>query len=151
MKRKAVFLAASATELARFALIAFVAYDAGIAAGAAAGDVFRYAASAQLLFAIGFFFLWLDRPLYGRYSSLLTAGKAVNLALAAAAVLEGRLAGRPTILDAAAGPLGALPAAAAAAADLFGLAVLLATRGGAAPGAGAGAASGEDGIERVEA
>jgi hypothetical protein len=130
MKRKAVFLAASATELVRFALIAFVAFDAGIAAGGTAGDVFRYAASAQLLFAIGFFFMWLDGPRFSGYSPLLVVGKAMNLALAAAAVLEGRILGRQTIIDLAAGPLGALPAAAILAADLFGLAVLLATGGG---------------------
>lgn len=130
MKRKAVFLAASAAELARFALIAFVAFDAGIAAGGAAGDVYRYAASAQLLFAIGFFFMWLDPPRYSGYAPLLVTGKAMNLALAAAAALEGRMLGRQTILDMAVGRLGALPAVAILAADLFGLAVLLAARGG---------------------
>jgi hypothetical protein len=152
MKRKAVFLAASVTEVARFAMIAFVAFDAGIAAGGAAGDVFRYAAAAQLLFAIGFFFLWLDRPRYGRYSPLLIAGKALNLAAAAAAALEGLLLERPTLFAVGEWPLGPLTACSAVAVDLFGLAVLLSAR--ASPGAdalGDEDASGEDEIERVEA
>jgi len=155
MKRKAVFLAASASELARFALVAFVAFDAGIAAGGAAGDAFRYAVSAQLLFAIGFFFLWLDRPRYSQYVPLLIAGKAMNLALVAAAALEGLLAGRPTMLSAGEGPLGLLPACAVVAADLFGLAVLLSTRaatgGGDRGGARRAADAGASDIERVEA
>jgi hypothetical protein len=162
MKRKAVFLAASIAELSRFALMFFIAYDAGIAAGSARGDIFRYASSAQLLFAVGFFFLWLDPERYRQYGPLLLLGKAVCVALYAVPPIEALIAGgrsRPPVGQSLLGPAAAY---AVAAADLLGLGALLYFRAAARRGGGGSARSSRAGdepgpgpssvdIERVEA
>lgn len=81
MKRNFLHLAASGAELLRFA--ALMSLAAAFGATDEAGGfprLIRYAASAQLLFAAGFFFLWLDAARYGSYRPLLAVGKAALLA-----------------------------------------------------------------------
>ena len=61
MKRRVSSLAAAGVEIARFALLMFLARDFGaIDGGGGFPRLLRYAAAPQLLFALGFFFLWLD-------------------------------------------------------------------------------------------
>ncbi len=77
MRKKTRFLAASITETIRYFIVIFLASALGFpAAGIAGNALFRYACLPQLLFAAGFFFLWLDQPRYARFRSLLLAGKA---------------------------------------------------------------------------
>jgi len=81
MKRNLPCLAAACAELARFAALMLLAGDFG-ALDAAAGfpRLLRYVAAPQLLFAAGFFFLWLDAERYHRYRPLLLIGKLASLA-----------------------------------------------------------------------
>jgi len=80
MKRRFPYLAASIAELARFFALMLLAGNIG-AAGENEGmsRFFRYAAAPQLLFAAGFFFMWLDAARYGPYRPLLAVGKIVCL------------------------------------------------------------------------
>jgi len=124
MKRKPVFLAASIAELARYALLSFAAFDAGIAFGSPRGEVFRYSSSAQLLCALGFFFLWLDLPRYAQFARLLIVAKGVGLLLAAIPFIDVLVLGRRIWYIADPQLLGPAAYAAIAAIDLFGLGVL---------------------------
>ena len=120
MQRKPLFLAASAAESARFFALSFLA-DAlgGLHGGGGLAPFFRYATSAQLLFAVAFFFLWLDRQRYDAYRPLLFLGKLLSLATfvpllvallggTQAQVLRGRVGGTATILCLAVDLLGFL-------------------------------------------
>jgi hypothetical protein len=78
MRRKAVHIAAAIAESLRFFAIAFLAFDVGSPLNAGISSLLRYAAAPQLLFAAGFFFLWLDPPRYGAYRPLLLVGKAAS-------------------------------------------------------------------------
>jgi hypothetical protein len=80
MKRKIPYLAASCAELARFVMLMILARDFGAIDGAGGFPrLVRYAAAPQLLFAAGFFFLWLDAPRYRQYRPLLAVGKLAGL------------------------------------------------------------------------
>jgi hypothetical protein len=76
MRRKAVHLIAAIAELFRFLAVVFIAFNVGALFDASVSSLLRYAAAPQLLFAAGFFFLWLDPPRYGSYRPLLLIGKA---------------------------------------------------------------------------
>jgi hypothetical protein len=76
MMKKKRFLAASILELLRYFVIGAMAPAIGLDAAGKAGEaLFRYALLPQLLFAAGFFFLWLDGERYARYRTLLLVGK----------------------------------------------------------------------------
>jgi hypothetical protein len=80
MKRKIPHLVASITELVRFFALMLLAGNLGMVAGdGGASRLFRYVAAPQLLFAVGFFFLWLDFGRYGSYRPLLAVGKVAAL------------------------------------------------------------------------
>ena len=80
MQRKPLYLVASAAETARFFALPFLALAlGGLRDSAGSASFFRYAAGAQLLFVAGFFFLWLDRPRYDAFRSLLFLGKIVSV------------------------------------------------------------------------
>ncbi len=97
MRRKAVHLMAAIAESIRFLAIVFLAFDLGALQSASVSGLLRYAAAPQLLFAAGFFFLWLDPERYGSYRPLLTIGKLASLVccfpLAVALVREPKAAG----------------------------------------------------------
>lgn len=76
MRRTAVHLVAAIAETLRFFAIVFLAFDVGALDEPGVSALLRYAAAPQLLFAAGFFFMWLDRPRYGEYRPLLLVGKA---------------------------------------------------------------------------
>ncbi len=81
MQRKTPFLVAAVAESLRFFALAFLANAlGGLRDGAVLPSLFRYSAGGQLLFVIGFFFLWFDRPRHDAYRSLLFVGKIVSLA-----------------------------------------------------------------------
>jgi hypothetical protein len=81
MKRKALFLVAAIAEFARFIALMLLASSLGAIGGeGGAPRLLRYASAPQLLFAAGFFFLWLDYARYGSYRPLLGIGKLVALA-----------------------------------------------------------------------
>jgi hypothetical protein len=81
MKRKIPYLAASGMELVRFIALMLLAGNLGLAGeDSGTSRLFRYAVVPQLLFAAGFFFLWLDADRYGPYRPLLAVGKIVSLA-----------------------------------------------------------------------
>lgn len=79
MRRKPVHLIAAIAESFRFFAVAFLAYSIGALGSASVSSVLRYAAAPQILFAVGFFFLWLDPLRYGSYRPLLLVGKAASL------------------------------------------------------------------------
>lgn len=83
MKRRIPHLAAAVAELVRFLALMLLSAKLGVigAAGDEGGGAFllRYAAAPQLLFAAGFFFLWLDFGRYGIYRPLLAIGKIAAL------------------------------------------------------------------------
>jgi hypothetical protein len=79
MRRKAVHLLAAIAESLRFLAVAFLAFDVGALLSPSVSGLLRYAAAPQLLFAAGFFFLWLDSQRYGAYRPLLLIGKAACL------------------------------------------------------------------------
>jgi hypothetical protein len=80
MRRKAVHLMAAIVESLRFIAIAFLAFDLGLLLNPSVSSLLRYAAAPQLLFAAGFFFLWLDPSRYGSYRPLLLIGKVASVA-----------------------------------------------------------------------
>ena len=94
MRHKAVHLLAAIAESLRFLAIVFLAFDVGGLLSTSVASLLRYAAAPQLLFAAGFFFLWLDPTRYGAYRPLLLIGKAACLVcffpLATALVREPR-------------------------------------------------------------
>jgi len=126
MNRNFLHLAASGAELARLA--AFMLLAANMGAIGEAGvfpRLMRYATVPQLLFAAGFFFLWLDRARYGSFRPLLAIGKiasVVALAPLAAEVAFARLEPASRILDLRAAAVQVLILLAV---DLGGLALLL--------------------------
>lgn len=79
MRRKPVHLIAAIAESLRFFAIAFLAYSIGALGSASVSGLLRYAAAPQILFAAGFFFLWLDPTRYRAYRPLLLLGKAAGL------------------------------------------------------------------------
>jgi hypothetical protein len=163
MRRTAVHLVAAIAETLRFLAIVFLAFDVGALDEPGVSALLRYAAAPQLLFAAGFFFMWLDRPRYGEYRPLLLVGKA-----ACAACLV------PLAWAIARDPWGSLPAFGlrnagillsflVAAVDVFSLTVLILSPGTLRrePGEGGGQArdvaqdppadsQGPAGIEKVE-
>lgn len=124
MKRKPILLVASIAELARCALLYFAAYDAGIAFGSPRGEIFRYSSSAQLLCALGFFFLWLDLPRYAQFARLLAVAKGMGLLFAAIPFLDVLVFQRRVWYLADPQIVGPLAYAAIVAIDAFGLAVV---------------------------
>lgn len=81
MKRRPIHLAAVIAELLRFFALIMLMQSLGLfRASNGASRILRYAAAPQLLFAAGFFFLWLDRERYKAYRPLLMSGKIVLLA-----------------------------------------------------------------------
>lgn len=76
MRRKAVHLIAAIAESLRFFALAFLAFSVGALLDPGAASLLRYAAVPQLLFAAGFFFMWLDPERYSSYRPLLAIGKA---------------------------------------------------------------------------
>jgi hypothetical protein len=156
MRRKAVHLAAAIAELLRFLALAFLAYSIGALfnLNSSVSALLRYAAASQLLFAAGFFFLWLDPARYSAFRPLLGIGKAacivcmVPLALALAGDPNARSANFG--LRAAGLGLASFVAAVdiATAAVLAAVAVPKAAPGGSAAAPGSGQGPGD--IERVE-
>jgi hypothetical protein len=69
---------AAIAESLRFFAIAFLAVDVAGPLAPAFSGILRYAAAPQLLFAAGFFFLWLDPGRYSAYRPLLLIGKAAS-------------------------------------------------------------------------
>jgi len=125
MHRKPLYLVAAIAETARFFVLAFLANAlGGLDGGSSLPAFFRYAAGAQLLFVLGFFFLWLDRPRYDAYRSLLFVGTIVSLAVFLPLMLS--------MLRTAGGLLPPssrlLPSLAAFAVDAFAFFLLLATK-----------------------
>ncbi len=96
MRRKAVHLFAAIAESVRFLAVLFLAFDLGALLDSSVSSLIRYAAAPQLLFAAGFFFLWLDPARYGSYRPLLSIGKAASVVcffpLAAALVRDPKAA-----------------------------------------------------------
>jgi hypothetical protein len=145
MRRKAVHIAAAIAESLRFFAIAFLAFDVAGPLNPGISSLLRYAAAPQLLFAAGFFFLWLDPSRYGAYRPLLLVGKAASavclIPLAVSLLRDPR-------------SLALGVAFLIAAADIFSLSVLILARGGlaqpSAPPAAGPAGQGPEEIERVE-
>ena len=79
MRRKAVHIVTAIAEAVRFLAVMFLAFDVGALFSASASSLIRYAAVPQLLFAAGFFFMWLDPPRYSAYRPLLAIGKAAGV------------------------------------------------------------------------
>jgi hypothetical protein len=125
MQRKPLFLAASIAESARFFALFFLA-DAvgGLHGGGGQASFFRYAASAQLLFGVGFFFLWFDGSRYDPYRPLLFLGKLLSLATFVPLLVSLLGDFQAFTLRGRAGPLAA---GIALALDIFGFCVLLGT------------------------
>jgi len=88
MRRSIIALIGAGGELVRFfGLMALARVFLGSAGGKSSLDLFQFAAAPQLLFAGGFFFLWLDPGRYDVFRPLLAAGKALCfLSLAALTV-----------------------------------------------------------------
>jgi hypothetical protein len=124
MRRKAVLLVAAVAESLRFLALAFLAFDVGALLDPSASSLLRYAAAPQLLFAAGFFFMWLDHPRYSEFRPLLLIGKAA--CLVCFLPLASTLARDPRAAQAVLGVrgLGLALAFFIAAADIFGLTVL---------------------------
>jgi hypothetical protein len=160
MKRKAVYIAATVAELLRFLALVALADGLGALKGESGADrVFRYAAAPQLLFAAGFFFLWLDEERYSVYRPLLLVGKLASALafLPLAALIAALIRMAPLQLQSPAQTAGL--ASYAALAELFSVAVLVFGRPGKdrsplPPKAREDASNGPKGpddIERVEA
>jgi hypothetical protein len=162
MRRKAVHLIAAIAESLRFFAIAFLAFSVGALFDSSVSSLLRYAAAPQLLFAVGFFFMWLDRDRYASYRPLLAVGK---LASAACYIpLASALVRDPWAAAACFGVrgLGLSLALFVAAVDIASLSVLLLARDSLRPAGLAGAepsdppkppllGQGPGDIERVEA
>ena len=153
MQRKPLFMVAAVAEAARFLLLFFLA-RAGGETDESAGflSFFRYAASGQLFFVFGFFFLWYDRSRHDGYRSLLFAGKIVSLAtfVPLAIAMAGSIrAGKP------ADGSSILFALAIFGVDIYGFCLLLVSRPfggpvGQGPALRSPPGQGPDDIERVE-
>jgi hypothetical protein len=78
MRRKAVHLIAAIAEVLRFIALVFLAFSVGALLDSSVSNLLRYAAVPQLLFAAGFFFMWLDPGRYASYRPLLAVGKAAG-------------------------------------------------------------------------
>lgn len=153
MRRKAVHLIAAIGESLRFAAVAFLAFSVGALADSSVSNLLRYAAAPQLLFAAGFFFMWLDPDRYFSYKPLLLVGK-----LAGAVCflpLAGTILRDPSARGSTFGlpGLGVVLAFLIALADIASLCVLALSAG--APAGNAkptppGVDQGPDDIERVE-
>jgi hypothetical protein len=78
MRRKSVHIIAAIAELFRFFAIAFLAFSVGALFDSSVSSLLRYAAAPQFLFAVGFFFMWLDPVRYSSYRSLLAVGKCAS-------------------------------------------------------------------------
>jgi hypothetical protein len=76
MRRKAVHIVAAIAEGLRFLAVVFLAFSVGALLDPSVSSLLRYAAVPQLLFAAGFFFMWLDPARYSSYRPLLAVGKA---------------------------------------------------------------------------
>jgi len=145
---------AAIAESLRFLAVVFLAFDLGALLSPSVSSLLRYAAAPQLLFAAGFFFLWLDPRRYGAYRPLLIIGKAASavcfLPLAAALVRDPNAAaiafGLPYI--------GLGLAFLIAVVDIASLSVLVLARGAIEPplasAVKASSGQGPDDIERVE-
>jgi hypothetical protein len=152
MRRKAVHLIAAIAESVRFLAVLFLAFDLGALFDSSVSSLVRYAAAPQLLFAAGFFFLWLDPPRYSPYRPLLIIGKLASVVCLVG--LAADLLRDPTAIPAALGL-----AFIVGAVDILSLSVLiLAKPEGAAlqrpPAADQGPSApgqGPDEIEQVEA
>jgi hypothetical protein len=161
MRGKAVHIFAAIAESLRFLAVAFLAFSVGALLDPSASSLLRYAAAPQLLFAAGFFFLWLDPARYSAYRPLLAIGKAASavcfLPLAAALLGDPQASGSTFGLRG----LGLAFGLFLAAVDVSSLCILVfagpaAPEGGrsgppSAPGGSAPAEPPDDGIERVEA
>ncbi len=131
MKRRLIHLVAVIAELLRFSAFVLLAQDLGLfRASGVASRLFRYAAAPQLLFAAGFFFLWLDRERYKAYRPLLILGKIVSLtALFPVAFLAGDfLMADPTLMPSSGSVM--FPLVVLILVDLGALAILALTGGG---------------------
>lgn len=79
MRRSFITLLGAGGELVRyFGLIALARAFLGGAGGKTTLALLQFAASPHLLFAGGFFFLWLDSRRYDAFRPLLAAGKALG-------------------------------------------------------------------------
>jgi hypothetical protein len=128
MRRKPVHLIAAIAESLRFFAIAFLAYSMGALGSSSVSSILRYAAAPQILFAAGFFFLWLDPARYGPYRPLLLLGKTASLVcfLPMGATVAADPASRGNSLGISA--LGFWLALLIAMVDILSLSVLLLTR-----------------------
>ena len=78
MRRSIITLLGAGGELVRFfGLTALARAFLGRAAGKSTLALLQFVAAPQLLFAGGFFFLWLDPRRYGAFRPLLAGGKAL--------------------------------------------------------------------------
>ncbi len=145
---------AAIAESLRFLAIVFLAFDIGGLLGPSVTGIVRYAAAPQLLFAAGFFFLWLDPKQYVSFRPLLTIGKLASLVCLLPLALA--LAQDPKTAYLAFGVprFGAIIAVFIAVVDLGSLSVLLFSRplpdkatGGSGPSI---PGQGPEDIERVE-
>ncbi len=145
---------AAIAESLRFLAIVFLAFDLGGFLSPSVSGVLRYASAPQLLFAAGFFFLWLDPGRYASFKPLLTIGKLASIACLFPLALT--LARDPKAGALAFGVpmLGAILGFFIAAVDIASLSILLLARLGPTddrdlPGASRPGQGPED-IERVE-
>jgi hypothetical protein len=162
MRRKAVHLFAAIAESLRFFAIAFLAFSVGALLDPSVSSLLRYAAVPQLLFAAGFFFLWLDPIRYAAYRPLLLIGKIASACcfppLAAAIAQDPAAIGSSLGV----GGLGLLLTLFIALVDIADLSILILVKGLASLPGGEGApksapkdethpGQGPEDIERVEA
>jgi hypothetical protein len=141
---------AAIAESLRFFAVMFLAFNVGALLSSGASSLLRYAAAPQLLFAAGFFFLWLDPERYGQYRPLLGIGKAASIVcfvpFAADLVRDSRAAtafGVPY--------LGLAFACFILVVDIASISILLLTKPGIAPPAKpSNPGQGPDDIEKVE-
>jgi hypothetical protein len=91
MRGKGVHIFAAIAESLRFVAVVFLAFSLGALLDPSVSSLLRYAAAPQLLFAAGFFFMWLDPARYSSFRPLLAIGKAASAAcfLPLAAALVG--------------------------------------------------------------
>jgi hypothetical protein len=78
MRGKVVHIVAAIAEGLRFFAVIFLAFSVGALLNPSVSNLLRYAAAPQLLFAAGFFFMWLDPARYSSYRPLLAIGKAAS-------------------------------------------------------------------------
>jgi hypothetical protein len=100
MRGKAVHFFAAIAESLRFLAVVFLAFSVGALLDPSVSNLLRYAAAPQLLFAAGFFFMWLDPARYSSYRPLLAIGKIAGAIcfLPMAAALAGDPATRSSTL-----------------------------------------------------